>query len=303
MPTQFAALDTGFPNLTGQESTEQKVDAMYNYTFMLLEYLRYILRNLGPENLNEAEMTDWIGKTVKAETVISNTVITNELYSEYGAIADLAVSELRTDYQKAARYLAGNTGSLDYLRIHDEEIDFLTGTVATEGGVPQTEQLHHGDRYFWWTDSGMTQMTSTEATAYPVMVYRYAELTKASFRFSQVTENGVTTKIPQLILGAGNGQTADPDRGKGFLRKNTGSFDLWLRTSTGAENGVFIGDEYTDITGLRKTTELDFSGWDGGCFSETVDGGGTGSYAVTFDSVGRPVKITDGAGHETAVVW
>lgn len=304
MPTQFAALDTGFPAFTGGESLEQKVEALHSYNYLLLEYLRYILRNLGPENLNTAEMKTWLDDMdIRAHTVISDTVITGELYSEYGAVADLAVSELRTDYMKAARYLAGNRGSLDYLHAHDEELDFITGTVALAEGVPQTEQLHHGTRYFWWTDATMTRMTSEVATAYPVTVYRYDELTKASFRFSELSRDGRVTKLPQLILGAGNGQSADPDRGKGFLRKSTDALALWLLTRYGTENGIFIGDEYTDITGLRKTVELDFSAWDRGSFTETVEGGVTGSYAVTFDNQGRPVKLTDGSGHETAVVW
>ena len=49
MPTQFAALDTGFPTFTGEESTEQKVDALHNYTYMLLEYLRYVLLHEHPD--------------------------------------------------------------------------------------------------------------------------------------------------------------------------------------------------------------------------------------------------------------
>ena len=134
MPTQFAALDNAFPAFAGGESTEQKVDALYDYVFLLLENLRYILRNLSPENFNEAEVEDWIGRNVRAQTVVSEAVVTNELYSRYGAIADLVVDELRTDYQKAARYLAGNTAALDFLHIHDEEIDFISGTTYALNG-------------------------------------------------------------------------------------------------------------------------------------------------------------------------
>ena len=54
MPSGFSALDTGFPAFTGGETLEQKVDVLYDYTFLLLENLRYILRNLSPENFNDA---------------------------------------------------------------------------------------------------------------------------------------------------------------------------------------------------------------------------------------------------------
>lgn len=311
MPTQFATLDNGFPSFTGRESTEQKVDALYNYVFLLLENLRYILRNLSPENFNEAEMEEWgdeiVANTIINNKIISNTVITNELYSQYGAIADLVVDELRTDYQKAARYLAGNQSALDYLHIHDEEINFISGTVKISGGTPLTEQLHHGSRYFWWTDAARTQMTSMEPTPYPVVVYQYDELVKGTYRFDDVTEGSVTTKIPELVFGAGYGMQEDADRGKGFLRKNPNSFDLWLVNRFGVRQGLFIGDPtgggYTDIVGLRKPTELDFSGWDAGTFTETMDGGMEATFSIDFDAQDRPVKFTDGDGHETVVTW
>jgi len=298
------ALETGLPAFTGGESTEQRLAALYDYVFLLLENLRYLLRNLTPENFNQAELSDWVGKNVTAQTVVSNTVITNELYSDFGAVADLAVDELRTDFAKAARYLAGDQSPLDYLHAHDEVLDFLTGTVARDPDTlePLTEQLCRGDRLFWWTDGSMTRMTGEKATAWPVTVYRYELLRKGTLRFDAAAENGAVLRVPQLILGAGYG-LADADRGRGFLRKDGDSFGLWLLSRAGEKRGLFIGDDYTDLTGLRKTTELNFSGWDAGGFTETVDGGRSASYAVAFDAQARPVKITDAQGHETAVVW
>lgn len=299
----LADLDTGFPDRSGDE--RQQLAAVYDYLVLLLENLRYILRNLSPENFNAQETLDWIGDHIETNTVISETLITNELYAEYGAIADLTVDELRTDYQKAARYLAGNTAALDYLYIHDEQIDFLTGTVRREDGVPLTEQLHHRGRYFWWTDAGMTRMTSLEQTAWPVTVYQYSELLKGTLRFEDYTPPGsqTVTKVPTFVLGAGYGNAQDPAKGKGFLRKGTNSFDIWLHNRQGENRGLFIGEDYTDLVGLRKSARLDFSGWDAGRFSETPDGAAAQTYLVEFDAQDRPVKLTDAAGHETEVVW
>lgn len=238
---------------------------------------------------------------------VSNDVITDALYSVFGPIADLVVNELRTDYQKAARYLAGNQSALDYLHIHDEEINFISGTVKTSSGTPLTEQLHHGSRYFWWTDDTQTQMTSLEETDWPVMVYQYDELVKGTYRFEDVTEEDVTTRIPELVFGEGYGMPEEPDQGKGFLRKNPSSFDLWLVNRFGEKQGLFIGDPtdggYTDITGLRKPTVLDFSRWSNGRFTEMLDGGMNVSYTINYDSQGRPIKFTDADGHETVVTW
>lgn len=298
MPGTLFAADSSFPDLDGFATTEQKLDAVRDYLYLLLESLRWTLRNLSPANFNEQELSAYLDEKLdEAEAVVTETVITDELYAAYGAVADLTVDELRTDCAKAARYLAGNTAALDWLYIHDEEIDFLSGTVALdENRRPLTEQLHHRGRYFWWTDAGKTRMTSLEDTGLPVTVYRYDELLKAAVRFE--TANGV--KIPTFVFGAGVGDPLDPNKGKGFIRKNTASFDIWLHGP--ADNGLFIG-EYTDIAGLRKTTEIDFSNWDSGSFTETVDGDVTHSFTVDFDAADRPVKITDAAGHETEVIW
>lgn len=307
MPGGLAAADAAFPDLGAKGSTEDRLRAVQDYLYMLLETLRWTLRHLSGDNFDDAGLASLAAETVARHpeafgTIVSDTVITNELYAAYGAVADLAVDELRTDWQKAVRCLAGNTGALDWLHIADERIDFLTGTVRFVSGVPQTEQLHRGDRKFWWTDGSKTQMTSLEETDWPVIVYQYNELLKGTFRFEDYTPPGGTlTKVPTLILGAGTGDQQDPDLGKGFIRKGTTSLDIWLH-GAGADNGLFIG-EYTDLVGLRKTTALDFSGWDNGSFSETVDGNLTNSYAVAFDNDGLPVKITDAAGHETAITW
>lgn len=58
MPSGFASLDTGFPDLSGYSSTEQKLQAMEDYLVQLLEQLRYVLHNLGMENLNPADVQE-----------------------------------------------------------------------------------------------------------------------------------------------------------------------------------------------------------------------------------------------------
>ena len=56
MPSSMHMIDAGLPQFTGTERTEDKVAAIQNYLFMLLEELRYVLQNLGTENFNSAEL-------------------------------------------------------------------------------------------------------------------------------------------------------------------------------------------------------------------------------------------------------
>ena len=296
MPDGFFQADSAFPNLARYETTEQKLAAVQDYLFLLLENLRYILRNLSPENFNQTELSDWIGKNIKADAVISNTVITSELYSDYGAIADLTVDSLRTDYRRAQRYLAGSTAALDYLRIHDEVIEFVTATTDGE----QTQQLSVDGRYFYWTDSSMTQMTSEKVTAYPVMVYVYEEDVKGAFRFEDVIHQGQTVKVPVLRLGAGD------ERGRNYatIYKGTQGLQILYNDSDGNDIGMSCSRlGFTDILGLRKPTDIDFSGWDNGYFTVTSEGGRVGNFSVIFDVDDRPTSITDGEGNVTTIEW
>ena len=306
MAATLSEADLRMPDLTAAQTTEQKLTALEDYLCVLLELLRWTLRNLSPaENFDQAALDDWVKSLdISARTVVTETLIADELYSRFGAVADLAVSELRTDLQKAQRYLDGDTRALDYLHIHDEEISFLTGTVRSSDGQPETQQLVRGARAFYWTDAQHSQMTCVSETPWPVTVYRYDELTKGTLRFADSADGqGGVTKVPTFILGAGYGAPEDPDAGRGFLRKGAQSLDLWLHGADGADRGVFIGDAFTDIAGLRRTAQLDFSAWDSGSFSETVEGGRRTEFSVDFDADARPVKLTDAGGFETAVIW
>ena len=61
---------------------------------------------------------------------------------------------------------------------------------------------------------------------------------------------------------------------------------------------------HLDLLGLRRPTGLDFSGWDAGTFTQTMDGiQEPGSYQVEFDGQGRPVKITDADGESMDIKW
>ena len=229
-----------FPDVSGEGSTNEKLTAIQNYLFQLLEALRYTLRNLSmEENFNQRELAGWVGDTIKANTIISNTVITDELYTDFGAIADLAVDELRTDWQRARRYLEGDTSDLDYIHIHDEEISFLTAVVQTDAGsgAPLTEQLHHGARYFWWRDGSRTEMTSLEDTGLPVTVYRYTEYNKG--RISFVREVGQTV----IALKLGAGVDAGGVAGTLWISKAQDGANIEYRASGSGAAGLYLGED------------------------------------------------------------
>ena len=58
MPSNFLTADTSFPDLSGNQSTNEKFEQLSSYLFMLLEQLRYSFANLGQENFNDTAFQD-----------------------------------------------------------------------------------------------------------------------------------------------------------------------------------------------------------------------------------------------------
>lgn len=57
------------------------------------------------------------------------------------------------------------------------------------------------------------------------------------------------------------------------------------------------------INSYPDTTAIDYSAWDSGSFSETLETGDTLEYAVEFNTDGQPTKITAPDGTVTAITW
>lgn len=262
----------------------------------------------------------------------ADAVFTDSLYAETGDVAELTVDRLSTS-RRIRKYILQDTSDDNYILIQDQYLRFITGTpsaisallteswlpLLTEGG----EQLlatsdtyatvqarnRYGELLYWQREpvshtaagypldeDGVQIYASTTESDWPVYMYSYTEQVKAEFAFN--LENGVY--VPQIVLGAGdeNGRTI------GRIHKSPDGMDWIFTTSSGEEIGLKAWSSgFMDIYGLRKTTEMDFSAWDSGSFTEKLDGNKQAMYFVTFDSQSRPVKITDGSGHETAVIW
>lgn len=109
MPSNWLYIDTNFPTFTGGESTEEKIGTIQNYMYMLVEQLRYSLRNLDLGNMNQAAVREY------------EAYLTEPIYARIeGAEGDV------TQLQVTARGLAG--------RISDAEGN-ITALAATAQGL------------------------------------------------------------------------------------------------------------------------------------------------------------------------
>ena len=239
---------------------------------------------------------------------VSGQLSADALYAALGEIADLTVDRLSTS-RRVVKYLAGDKTDDNFVRIHDQYIEFVSGVYAD--GTVQAENPH-GALLYWESDpsgasigsdgypyvNGERIFTTTTKTDWPVMVYTYTELVKRSIAFEQ---DGSGTYTPVDVFGAGNADGTNKAR----MLKSADGLELTYATKGGKQIGFMLGNSgFTDIMGLRKSTGLNFSEWDSGRFYERIDGDDTRyEYDVEFDAQGRPTKIRDSTGHETAIYW
>lgn len=245
--------------------------------------------------------------------IIDGGLTVDTLYAQQGDIAQLTVDWIDTSH-KINRYLEGDTSDDNHFVGHDQTISFVSASVVmNEAGVAETEQLtnRYGRLLYWEKDisgadiingfpyvDGTQVMTQTDETDYPVIVYKYTETVKRAITFEAGADG---TYVPVDTFGAGNEQGYN----KGKIVKTPDGLEIKYTSSTGKELSIIMANAgYVEIKGMRKTDSLDFSGWNSGSFSEKLEGAtDTTTYGVSFDSSGRPIKITDGEGHEMNISW
>ena len=137
---------------------------------------------------------------------------------------------------KVQRYLDGDTSTINFLRTHEQNIDFIK--AGTDG--LNTEQLRDKNgTLVYWTDEAMHETTLT-FTEFPVLTYVYDELVKLKLFHDIDQATGV--HVPKLVLGSGVGHPLDPDRGKGFIFKDDLGLVLQYLKSNGELLQVQIGE-------------------------------------------------------------
>ena len=250
MPKDYLALDTNFPSFTGTETTEQKVDQLYNYTYMLLENLRYTLRNLDGSNFNEAGLSD----------------ITDPIYRELedaeGNILNLAVEAtglaLRvsnaegdiTSLQATAQGLAA--------QISNAEGD-ITSLQATAAGLAAQISNAEGD------------ITSLQATATGLS----AKISSAEGDIAslQLTANGL-----QLQIANAEGDITQ-------LQQTVNSFELSVSNGESSSRlyltagGTQLSSALIHMSGMVLFTDLD------GSSGTIIDGGAIDTDTIYLDSL------------------
>lgn len=242
---------------------------------------------------------------------VSGQLSADALYAALGEIADLTVDRLSTS-RRVVKYLAGDKSDDNFVRIHDQYIEFVSGVYAD--GTAQAENPH-GALLYWESDpsgasigsdgypyvNGERIFTTTTKTNWPVMIYTYTELVKRSIAFEQ---DGNGTYTPVDVFGAGNADGTNKAR----MLKSADGLELLYTASNGSQAGLKADTSgYLDLYGMRRTVGLNFAGWDSGSFRERIEGVDDAFvYGVEFstvDGVRVPVKIIYPDKTEMVIQW
>jgi len=236
---------------------------------------------------------------------VSGQLSAEALYAALGDVANLMVNRLSTS-RRIPKYLARDTSDDRYFYIANEEQ--CMRRAWTDGSTEQA-RTPDGALLYWEQDisaatlggngypfiDGAQVATTTTESPYPVMVYVYQEGDRWKQTFAEDGNYG-----PRQIWGEGDGTSSG--RGRGYLEKLGLLFSIYNLGTDGVKRGMFMGNDYTDITGLRKVTKLDMSMFRKGRLTFVLDGNIQVDLSTTFDSDGRVSTIADDSGHVMEVI-
>lgn len=146
MPSNWLSIDTNFPSFTGGESPNDKIGVIQNYLFMLVEQLRYTLRNLDISNMNAVKLEEYTGSI----TDPINAAIQD---------ADGHITQLQAAADGLALQVASVEGNVTALAATAKGIE--TRIASAEGAVSSLKQTVDGFQLTATDDGNSTTLTLT----------------------------------------------------------------------------------------------------------------------------------------------
>lgn len=145
MPTTFQLVETTFPNGEGKDTQEQ-INGVYDYLFVLLEQLRYTLFNLDESNINQNALSEFI-KNI-SEPIYAKIADTDENVNEISITAkglDARLSNAEGDITQldtTAKGLQVSVSNLDGAITNIKtDVNGIRATVRTKIDATQAQSI------------------------------------------------------------------------------------------------------------------------------------------------------------------
>lgn len=145
MPTTFQLVETTFPNGEGKDTQEQ-INGVYDYLFVLLEQLRYTLFNLDESNINQNALSEFI-KNI-SEPIYAKIEDTDKNVNEISITAkglDARLSDAEGDITQldtTAKGLQASISNLDGAITNIKaDVNGIRATVSTKIDATQAQSI------------------------------------------------------------------------------------------------------------------------------------------------------------------
>lgn len=145
MPTTFQLVETTFPNGEGKDTQEQ-INGVYDYLFVLLEQLRYTLFNLDGSNVNQNALSEFI-KNI-SEPIYAKIEDTDKNVNEISITAkglDARLSDAEGDITQldtTAKGLQVSVSNLDGAITNIKtDVNGIRATVGTKIDATQAQSI------------------------------------------------------------------------------------------------------------------------------------------------------------------
>lgn len=145
MPTTFQLVETTFPNGEGKDTQEQ-INGVYDYLFVLLEQLRYTLFNLDGSNINQNALSEFI-KNI-SEPIYAKIEDTDKNVNEISITAkglDARLSDAEgniTQLQATAKGLQASISNLNGSVTNlTADVNGIRATVSTKIDATQAQSI------------------------------------------------------------------------------------------------------------------------------------------------------------------
>ena len=272
MPSDFLMVDTSFPKLDDQQSTDEKFVIVIDYLYMLREYLQYKQYNLGVENFNSAELKSLTG------------MITEPIYAR---ISDTEgnITALQVTAQGLSSRVQNAEGDISTLQ---QTATSLTSRISsTEGNVSTLQQT-------------ATSLTSRVSSVEGNVSTLQQTATSLTSRISSAEGNISTLQQSATSLTSRIGN-AEGDITS--LQQTVDSFDLTVSNGSGYSrlylnaNGVSISSARITFTGMVTFDDLETEG------TTLIHGGNIDTDTLQVsDLYGRYVYLRDRYGDAQGVI-
>lgn len=176
MPSNWLYIDTNFPTFTGEEETEEKVSSIQNYLFMLVEQLRYSLRNLDLKNMNPAAVERFTGTITEpiygriedAEGNITQLSITAKGLAAQISDAEGNIASLQVTATKLASQISDANGNISQLQ---QTATSIQSTVTNQAGqISQLQQTAAGIQSTVTNQAGQISVLQQRADGFQMVV-------------------------------------------------------------------------------------------------------------------------------------